>query len=66
MAIFTAEVETITNLKTLRGFFLSNRFEELNNSDSPFVVDEEEDEEEMFSTADFVCKNKSTFKNHLK
>uniref|UniRef100_A0A0A0KPS6 Uncharacterized protein n=2 Tax=Cucumis sativus TaxID=3659 RepID=A0A0A0KPS6_CUCSA len=69
MAVFTAEVDTLTSLKTLRSYFLSNRFEQLNNSTTPFVEDQEEDEyedEEMFSTVNFICKNKSTFQDHLK
>lgn len=69
MAIFTAEVDTLTNLKSLRSYFLSNRFEQLNNSNTLFVEEQEEDEnedEEMFSTVNFIYKNKSTFQDHLK
>ena len=66
MAMFMIEVETSTNLKTLRSFFLSNRFEHLNNSNTPFVeADEDEDGDEIFSTVGFVCKTKLTFESHL-
>ncbi|XP_022954332.1 type IV inositol polyphosphate 5-phosphatase 9-like isoform X1 [Cucurbita moschata] len=66
MAMFMIEVESSTNLKTLRSLFLSNRFEHLNNSNTPFVeADEDEDGDEIFSTVGFVCKTKSTFESHF-
>lgn len=56
MAIFTAEVEILTNLKTLRSFFLSNRFEQLNSSNTLFVEDDNENEDEKGRQRDiFDC-----------
>ncbi|XP_022146438.1 type IV inositol polyphosphate 5-phosphatase 9 isoform X2 [Momordica charantia] len=68
MAIFTTQVETLTNLKTLQSFFLSNRFDHVNHSGSSLVHEDDSDDDnnEMFSTVDFVYDNKSTFPNYLK
>lgn len=66
MAIFTTEVETLKNLKTLRGFFLSNRFEHTSFVDVDDDNDNDNDDDGMYSTHDFVCTSKFTFQNHLK